>query len=68
MNTGPIPFIHFIEFIDAADSHICQDQRPAFQTKFVRDGVPHDSRGESDARGTLARCVDPARGDGGDVF
>mmetsp|Transcript_380 Transcript_380/g.772 ORF Transcript_380/g.772 Transcript_380/m.772 type:complete len:235 (-) Transcript_380:1318-2022(-) len=52
-----IVLLHLVEFIDATDAAVRQNQSAAFQMHFIRLLVAHYRCGETDARRPLARRI-----------
>ncbi len=46
---GPVPIVHLVELVDAADAHVGQHQSAAFETQLVGDGISHDRGCETHA-------------------
>lgn len=57
MDGCPVVFLHLVELIDAADSHISQHQSTGLKGKLLGIRIDHDGCSETDSGTSLSRCV-----------
>mmetsp|Transcript_108478 Transcript_108478/g.132368 ORF Transcript_108478/g.132368 Transcript_108478/m.132368 type:complete len:247 (-) Transcript_108478:835-1575(-) len=68
MDGCAITFLHLVKLIDAADAHVCQDQRAAFQRHLARGIVAVHRGRQAHSGGALARGVHRPGCDGTDLL
>lgn len=57
MDGCPVPLLHLIKLINAADALVCQHQGPAFKHHFLGDWVSLYSCSQAHPRGALASGI-----------
>jgi len=63
-----VRLVHLVKLVNAAHTVVSEDKGTALEDHLAGDGVAHDRRRQTHARRTLARCVDAAGGDLGNVL
>lgn len=60
--------VHLVEFIDAADTVVCEHQSTSFDTELSSFRVLQDTSGETSSTGSLTTGVDGSWEEGTNVF